>query len=79
MTSPWRVLGLALAAQCGFSLLDQSLPALTGYVKADLGLSARTAGLAVSALAFGRIFGAYTAGVAADRLGERRVLVLGGF
>jgi predicted MFS family arabinose efflux permease len=79
MTSPWRVLGLALAAQCGFSLLDQSLPALTGYVKADLGLSARTAGLAVSALAFGRIFGAYAAGVAADRLGERRILVLGGF
>jgi predicted MFS family arabinose efflux permease len=79
MTSPWRVLGLALAVQCGFSLLDQSLPALTGYVKADLGLSARTAGLAVSALAFGRIFGAYAAGVAADRLGERRVLVLGGF
>jgi MFS family permease len=79
MTNPWRVLALALVAQCGFSLIDQSLPALTGYIKADLGLSARTAGLAVSSLAFGRIFGAYAAGVAADRLGERRVLVLGGF
>jgi MFS family permease len=77
--SPWRVLGLALAAQCGFSLLDQSLPALTGFVKADLGLSAGIAGLAVSAVAFGRIFGAYAAGVAADRIGERRVLVVGGF
>jgi predicted MFS family arabinose efflux permease len=77
--SPWRVLGLALCAQCGFSLLDQALPALTGYVKADLGVSAGIAGLAVSAVAFGRIFGAYTAGVAADRLGERRVLVVGGF
>lgn len=73
------MLGLALAAQCGFSLLDQSLPALTGFVKDDLGLSARTAGLVVSSMAFGRIFGAYAAGVAADRLGERRVLVLGGF
>lgn len=76
--SPWRVLALALAAQCGFSLLDQSLPALTGYLKADLGLSASAAGLAVSTVAFGKIFGAYAAGVAADRLGERRVLVLGG-
>jgi MFS family permease len=77
--SPWRVLALALAAQCGFSLLDQGLPTLTGYLKADLGLSASTAGLAVSSLAFGKIFGAYAAGVAADRVGERRVLVLGGF
>jgi MFS family permease len=77
--NPWRVLGLALAAQCGFSLLDQALPALTGFVKADLGLSAAQAGLAVSSVAFGRIFGAYAAGVAADRLGERRVLVAGGF
>ncbi len=76
--SPWRVLGLALAAQCGFSLLDQGLPTLTGYLKTDLGLSASTAGLAVSALAFGKFFGAYGAGVAADRLGERKVLVLGG-
>jgi MFS family permease len=77
--SPWRVLALALAAQCGFSLLDLGLPTLTGYIKADLGLSAALAGLAVSAAAFGKIFGAYAAGVAADRLGERKVLVLGGF
>jgi MFS family permease len=77
--NPWRVLALALLAQCGFSVLDQGLPTLTGFVKADLGLSAAAAGLAVSAFAFGKIFGAYAAGVAADRLGERRVLVFGGF
>jgi predicted MFS family arabinose efflux permease len=77
--SPWRVLGLALTAQTGFSLLDQGIPTLTGFVKADLGLSAATAGLAVSSIAIGRIFGAYAAGHAADRLGERRVLVVGGF
>src|SRR5690349_18439826 len=55
------------------------MPTLTAYVKNDLGTSAAVAGLAVSVPAFGKIFGAYTAGVAADRLGERRVLVVGGF
>jgi MFS family permease len=76
--SPWGVLGLALSAQVGISVIDQGIPTLTGFVKADLGLSAATAGLAVSAFAFGKIFGSYAAGVAADRLGERRVLVVGG-
>jgi predicted metalloprotease len=31
--SPWRVLALALSAQCGFSLLDLGLPTLTGYIE----------------------------------------------
>jgi len=75
---PWGVLGVALAAQVGTSVIDQGIPTLTGFIKADLGLSAATAGLAVSAFAFGKIFGSYGAGVAADRLGERRVLVFGG-
>ncbi len=72
------MLGLALAAQCGISVIDQGIPTLTGFLKEDLHLSAAAAGLAVSAFAFGRIFGSYAAGVAADRVGERRVLVLGG-
>jgi len=71
------VLGVALAAQTGMSVIDQGLPTLTGFIKADLGLSAATAGLAVSGMAFGRIAGSYVAGVAADRLGERRVLAFG--
>jgi MFS family permease len=75
---PWGVLGVALAAQVGTSVIDQGIPTLTGFIKADLGLSAATAGLAVSAFAFGKIFGSYGAGVAADRLGERRVLLFGG-
>jgi MFS family permease len=75
---PWRVLGVALTAQFGISVIDQGIPTLTGFIKADLGLSASTAGLAVSSFAFGKIFGSYAAGVAADRLGERRVLVAGG-
>lgn len=76
--SPWRVLSVALTAQVGISVIDQGIPTLTGFIKSDLGLSATTAGLVVSSVAFGRIFGAYAAGRAADRIGERRVLVGGG-
>lgn len=74
----WRVLRVAVAAQLGVSVIDQGIPTLTGFVKADLGLSAGLAGLAVSSFAFGKIFGSYAAGVAADRIGERRVLLAGG-
>lgn len=74
---PWRVLGLAALAQFGVSVVDQGLPTLTGFVKAELGVSAGIAGLAVSSVAFGKIFGSYAAGIAADRLGERRVIVAG--
>jgi predicted MFS family arabinose efflux permease len=75
---PWHLLGVAVLAQLGVSVVDQGLPTLTGFVKADLGVSAATAGLVVSCFSFGRIFGSYGAGVAADRLGEKRVLVVGG-
>jgi MFS transporter, ACS family, aldohexuronate transporter len=73
----WRVLGVAVAAQVGVSVMDQGIPTLTGFIKADLGLSAAAAGLTVSSFAVGRIFGAYAAGVAADRVGERRVMLIG--
>ena len=65
--------------QLGVSVIDQGLPTLTGFIKADLGLTAAVAGLTVSSFAIGKIFGAYAAGVAADRFGERRVLILGSF
>jgi MFS family permease len=51
---------------------------VTGFVKADLGVSASFAGLLVSAFAVGKCLGSYGAGAAADRIGERRVLILGG-
>jgi MFS family permease len=78
VTSPWFVLALAVVAQLGVSIVEQGLPLLAGFVKADLDLSAALTGLAVSSFAFGKIFGSYAAGVAADRLGERRVIVAGG-
>jgi MFS family permease len=76
--SPWHILGVALAAQVGISVIDQGIPTLTGFIKSDLDVSAATAGLAVSCFTFGRIFGSYAAGVTADRVGERTVLIVGG-
>ncbi len=76
--SPWRLLGVAVVSQFGFSAADQGVPLLAGFVKADLGLSSTIAGLAVSSVLFGKIFGSYLAGEAADRVGERAVLIGGG-
>ncbi len=47
---PWRVLTLALLAQVGTSVIDQGIPTLTGFIKADLRLSAATAGLGLVVL-----------------------------
>jgi MFS family permease len=65
--------------QFGISMIDQGILALTGFIKLDLGLSAFVTGLIVASFALGRIVGAYAAGVAADRLGEQRTLLVGGF
>jgi MFS family permease len=76
--NPWRILTVALTAQFGVSVIDQGIPTLTGFVKSQLGLTAATAGLVISAYPFGKIFGSYAGGLAADRIGERRVLLGGG-
>jgi MFS family permease len=74
----WSVLGLAVVAQVGFSITEQGIPVLTGFIKNDLGVSAAAAGLVVACFPLGRIGGSYAAGIAADRLGERLVLLVGG-
>jgi len=73
----WRILTLAVLAQFGVSVVDQGVPLLNGFVKSELHASAAVAGLAISSFAFGKIIGSYAAGLAADRLGERRVIVAG--
>ena len=74
----WLVLGAALLSQVGISVTEQGIPTLTGFIKDDLGLSAATVGLTISSFTAGRVLGSYAAGVTADRVGERRVLVIGG-
>ena len=64
----WGVLALALVAQVGFSITEQGIPVLTGFIKTDLDVSAAVAGLVVACFPLGRIVGSYAAGVAADRL-----------
>jgi MFS family permease len=73
----WRLLLFALLAQLGVSIVDQGIPTLTGFIKTELAISAATAGLAVASFSFGKFAGAYAAGLAADRFGERRVIVGG--
>lgn len=75
----WLVLAVALTAQIGFSVPEQGLPTLAGFLKADLQLSAAATGLAVSSFFFGKLLGAYAAGVVVDRIGEYRVLLAGAF
>jgi MFS family permease len=74
----WQLLVAALVSQVGISVVEQGIPTLTGFIKSDLGLSAAGAGVVVSSFTLGRVLGSYAAGVAADRVGERRVLVAGG-
>jgi MFS family permease len=74
----WRVLRLAVVAQIGFSVIDQGIPTLTGFIKLDLGISAAEAGLLVSSYVAGKILGSYVAGLLADRIGERLILIAGG-
>ena len=75
----WFVLGAALTAQIGFSVPEQGLPTLAGFLQADLSLSAAATGLAVSSFFFGKLLGAYAAGVVVDRVGEYRVLLTSAF
>jgi MFS family permease len=73
----WRLLAGAVLVQCGISIVDQGLPTLIGFMKADAGVSAAVASLFVSAFVLGRCVASYGAGIAADRFGERRVLLAG--
>jgi predicted MFS family arabinose efflux permease len=59
-------------------VVDQGIPTVGAFIKADLGISAATLGIAVGAYPAGKIFGSYGAGAAADRFGERPVLLVGG-
>ncbi len=74
----WYLLGAAMAIQVGVSIVDQGLPALLGFIRADLGLTSTSATLLISALILGRCLGSYAAGIVADAIGERRVLIAAG-
>jgi predicted MFS family arabinose efflux permease len=74
----WRLLSLALIAQVGVSVVEQGIPTMAGFIKSDLRLSAAMTGLIVSSLTCGRAVASYAAGVAADRVRERSLLLAGG-
>jgi len=72
------VLGLTTLQQVGLTLVRFGLPVLMPFVRADLGLSVVQVGMLLTALDLGSFAAFVPAGLATDRLGERRVLVAGG-
>jgi MFS family permease len=72
------MLAAALTAQTTISVVEQGIPTLTGFIKQGLSLSAAAAGAVVASLTLGKVLGAFTAGKAVDRIGERTMIVIGG-
>ena len=73
----WRSLAGASAAQAGLSYLEQGVPALVPYVKADLGLSSPAAGVFAVSVNAGRAVSSTGAGRLVARYGRRRMLLVG--
>jgi sugar phosphate permease len=73
----WRSLVGASAAQAGLSYLEQGVPALVPYVKADLGLSSPAAGVFAVSVNAGRAVSSTGAGRLVARYGRRRMLLVG--
>jgi sugar phosphate permease len=67
----------ASASQAGLSYLEQGVPALVPYLKADLGLSSPAAGVFAVSVNAGRAVSSTAAGRLVARFGRRRSLLAG--
>lgn len=73
----WASLLGASAAQAGLSYLEQGVPALVPYLKADLGLSSSAAGAFAVSVNAGRAVSSSVAGRVVTRFGTRPTLLAG--
>lgn len=73
----WLVLVASLLVQTGASFASQSLAPLAPFLQADLGLSRAAFGLLATAIYLGSLFSLVPAGGLCDRLGSRRLFLLG--
>lgn len=74
----WAILAASVGAQATFlGAVFQGLPALGPVLQSDYGLSLGQLGLVLSSVAVGILATLLAWGAAADRFGERRVMVLG--
>ncbi|HLI29451.1 MAG TPA: MFS transporter [Chloroflexota bacterium] len=71
------VLGTSLAVQTGASLASQALAPLAPFLQAELGLSRAAVGLLTAAVYLGSLLSLVPAGGLCDRLGARRLFLLG--
>ncbi|MDR7543244.1 MAG: MFS transporter [Armatimonadota bacterium] len=77
-TGGLRILGLTTLQQVGLTLVRFGLPVLIPFIRRDLDLSVLQVGMLLTALDLGSFAAFVPAGLATDRIGERRVLVGGG-
>jgi sugar phosphate permease len=73
----WVMLSLGMAAQAAASVFLLGLPLLLPQLRAETGLSLGRLGVLVGAPSAGMLLGLVAWGAAADRYGERVVIVLG--
>jgi sugar phosphate permease len=74
----WAILAVSVGAQATFfGAVFQGLPALGPVLRSTYGLSLAQLGLVLSSVAVGILATLLAWGVAADRFGEQRVMVLG--
>ncbi|OFX27979.1 MAG: hypothetical protein A2Z07_06750 [Armatimonadetes bacterium RBG_16_67_12] len=77
-TGEFRTLTLTTLQQIGLTMVRFGLPALVPFVREDLRLSVVQVGIVLTALDLGSVLSFVPIGLAADRRGERPVLVAGG-
>lgn len=73
----WHVLTVATLQQAGLTIVRFGLPALAPFMRPDLQLSLAQTGVVLGAFDLGALLAFYATGVATERWGERRVMVLG--
>jgi sugar phosphate permease len=74
----WLSLLGASAAQIGLSYLEQGVPAIVPYLKAEFSLSSFGVGVFGTSVNMGRAASATFASAPVDRFGERRMILAGG-
>lgn len=73
----WRALLGAVAAQVGLSYVEQAVPALVPYIRAEFGLSRYAAGLFATGVNLGRAVAGVPVVRPIERFGERRMILVG--
>lgn len=75
--APWVMLGVAMLAQAGSSVLQQGLGSIAPLFQAEWALSRAELGVLLGAVNVGVLLASLPAGQLVDRVGERRPMIAG--